>query len=90
MTPPRHSDMMIKVCGNRDAANIESVAALTPMLMGFIFYQRSPRNACSLDPELIRNLPEYIRPVAVFVNDDDDTIQDICIRYGVCAIAVLS
>ncbi len=82
MTPPRHSDMMIKVCGNRDAANIESVAALTPMLMGFIFYRHSPRNACSLDPELIRNLPEYIRPVAVFVNDDDDTIQDICIRYG--------
>lgn len=79
---PRHSDMMIKVCGNRDATNIESVAALTPMLMGFIFYRRSPRNACGLDPEVVRGLPEYIRPVAVFVNENDDTILDICTRYG--------
>lgn len=79
---PRHSDMMIKVCGNCDPANVESVAALTPMLMGFIFYRRSPRNACGLDPEVISGMPEYIRPVAVFVNESDEAILDVCDRYG--------
>lgn len=79
---PRHADMMIKVCGNCDPRNIESVSALTPMLMGFIFYDGSPRSACGLDPEVVRSLPEYIRPVGVFVNAGCDSIVDTCGRYG--------
>lgn len=83
MGMPRHADMMIKVCGNCDPHNILSVAALTPMMMGFIFYKASPRNACTLDPEVVRSLPDYIRPVGVFVNEDMDTVMATCERYGI-------
>lgn len=78
---PRHSEMMIKICGMREPDNIAEVASLAPMLMGFIFYPKSPRNACELDSKTVMSLPGFIRPVAVFVNDDYDHIIDICNRY---------
>jgi phosphoribosylanthranilate isomerase len=34
--------MKIKVCGLRDAANLEQVAALNPDFVGFIFYDHRP------------------------------------------------
>ncbi|MDR2882280.1 MAG: phosphoribosylanthranilate isomerase [Alistipes sp.] len=61
--------MLIKVCGMRDAAGIAAVAGLDPGpdMMGFIFYGRSPRNACSTPPEALDVLPAAIRRVGVFV-----------------------
>lgn len=35
--------MIIKVCGMRDAQNIQDVAALGPDMLGFIFWPQSPR-----------------------------------------------
>lgn len=83
MSKPRHADMMIKICGMRDAGNISAVAALTPMLMGFIFHDESPRDATGLDPEIIKSLPPFIRPVGVFVNKSNDEIMSMCNRYGI-------
>ncbi len=74
--------MIIKVCGNRDASNIAQVSSLTPMLMGFIFYPSSPRDASGLTPDVISHLPQYIRPVAVFVDTHTSGIIDICRLYG--------
>lgn len=79
----RHSDRIIKVCGMRDAANIADVATLTPMLMGFIFYPRSPRYAGHLAPAVIAALPEFVHPVGVFVNETFDKIVETCDRYGI-------
>ncbi len=75
--------MMIKVCGMRDARNITDVAALSPMLMGFIFYPPSPRDASLLDPGSVQSLPPFIRPVGVFVNADFQEITETCCRYGI-------
>lgn len=80
---PRHCDMSIKICGMADPDNIRSVAALTPMLMGFIFYDRSLRTAIGLDEEVVRDLPDYIHPVAVFVDESVDCIIATCERYGI-------
>ncbi len=80
---PRHADMMIKICGMRDPDNINRVSCLTPMLMGFIFYQPSPRNALGLDPLVIKSLPPYVRPVGVFVNATTMEIIDTTTRYGI-------
>ena len=79
---PRHSDMLIKVCGNKDVDNISPVSSHTPMLMGFIFVESSPRNACGLDREVISELPDYIRPVAVFADSTEATILQTCSKYG--------
>lgn len=35
--------LKLKVCGMRDKENIASINALNPDLMGFIFYEKSPR-----------------------------------------------
>jgi phosphoribosylanthranilate isomerase len=75
--------MIIKVCGMAQPDNIAAVAALSPMLMGFIFYDKSPRYAGNLAPEVIKKLPEYIRPVAVFVNESTDNILATTQRYGI-------
>lgn len=80
---PRHSDRVVKICGMRDADNIADVAALTPMLMGFIFYEKSPRYAGDLDPEVVRTLPHYVHPVALFVNESAPRIVLTCERYGI-------
>ena len=80
---PRHSDMMIKVCGMRDPHNVADVAALAPMLMGFIFHESSPRDVTGiLSPDTIKSLPPYVRPVAVFVDKDIHFIMDVTRRYG--------
>ncbi len=78
-----HSDKIIKICGLREPDNIRKIAALTPMLMGFIFYDKSPRYAGDLDPAVVRNLPTYVRPVAVFVNATEEEIDSICSKYGI-------
>lgn len=78
-----HTDRMIKVCGMRDARSIREVSALTPMMMGFIFYEGSPRSAIGLDPALVRELPPFITPVGVFVDESEDKILDTCRAYGI-------
>lgn len=54
---------MIKVCGMTEAENVRSVEALGVDMMGFIFYDRSPR-CCRQVPDY---LPSCCR-VGVFVN----------------------
>lgn len=79
---PRHADMIIKICGMRYPENIDEIAPLTPMMMGFIFYPGSPRDATGIDESVVRNLPSYIRPVAVTVNRSFDEIMELCNKYG--------
>ena len=80
---PLHAEMMIKVCGMKDADNIRNVAALTPMMMGFIFYPGSPRYAGDLDADVVRSLPGHVRPVGVFVNSEEHEVIEICRSYGI-------
>lgn len=80
---PLHAEMMIKVCGMKEADNIRNVAALTPMMMGFIFYAGSPRYAGELDPAVVRSLPEHVRPVGVFVDAPEEEVLSVCDRYGI-------
>ena len=75
--------MMIKVCGMREPANIRAVESLGPSLMGFIFHDGSPRCAAGVDPEVVRNLANGVRPVGVFVNRSADYIDKTCREYGI-------
>jgi phosphoribosylanthranilate isomerase len=54
--------MKIKICGMK--YNTQEVAALQPDYLGFIFYERSPRNFNGEIPML----PEGIKKVGVFVD----------------------
>lgn len=74
--------MAIKICGMKVPDNIKAVAQLTPMLMGFIFYEKTPRSAIGLNPEIIKSLPHFVRPVAVFVDAGREYIQSVIDQYG--------
>lgn len=56
--------MIVKICGMRDAENIRAAEALGPDLMGFIFYEKSPRRA-EVRPAY---LPAKEKRTGVFVN----------------------
>lgn len=74
--------MLIKVCGMREPDNIAAVARLAPDMMGFIFYERSPRWAGELSPEDLDVLPTATRRVGVFVDAPPEYILATARRYG--------
>ena len=65
----------LKICGMRDARNIEEVASLSPDYMGFIFYKKSPRYVGEV-VTLPENFPSSIQKVGVFVNEGFEVIMD--------------
>jgi phosphoribosylanthranilate isomerase len=74
--------MKLKVCGMRDANNLQEVAALNPDFIGFIFYDQSPRFVGDeLDETLVKSLPRSIRKVGVFVNASPDYILRMVKKY---------
>jgi phosphoribosylanthranilate isomerase len=54
--------------------------------MGFIFYDKSPRNALSIKPDFLHVIPEDIRRTGVFVNSDFNTIMATATRFGLRTI----
>ncbi|MDY7394811.1 phosphoribosylanthranilate isomerase [Aureibaculum sp. 2210JD6-5] len=62
--------------------NIIKVAALLPDYMGFIFYDKSPRNFEGTIPEL----PESIKKVGVFVNTSVEEVIDKVITHNLEAV----
>lgn len=75
--------MKVKVCGMRQPGNIDAVAALGIDMMGFIFYQRSPRYVTELQGDIIAALRmRGVEPVALFVDEAVDTVTATMERYG--------
>ncbi|OEK03792.1 hypothetical protein BFP97_08405 [Roseivirga sp. 4D4] len=75
--------MRLKVCGMRDSKNIVQLLALKPDYMGFIFYNKSPRDVQEvLDAELLNNFPKETEKVGVFVNADLEELKEKVGTYG--------
>ena len=67
--------MWVKICGIRDVATAEQVAALRPDAMGLNFYEKSPRCVSEETArEITRRLPDSLQAVGVFVNHNLDEI----------------
>ena len=67
----------IKICGMKFPDNISEITSLQPDYLGFIFYEKSPRNFEKKNP----NLPESIQKVGVFVNASLEEIQKKANQY---------
>ena len=82
MSPIPPTSPLIKVCGMRDAANIRAVdqlfAELSPVLMGFIFWEKSRRYVS----ERPAYLPEHCKRVGVFVDAPLDAILQKAEDFG--------
>lgn len=71
-------NQLIKVCGMREAKNIQEVEQTGIDLIGFIFYPKSPRWVS----ELPSYLPLRARRVGVFVNEEKQAVQVLADRFG--------
>ncbi len=58
------NSLRLKICGMKNAKNIREAAALHPDYLGFIFYEKSPRNFQDEIPEIDQN----IKKTGVFIN----------------------
>jgi len=70
--------MKIKVCGMRDKENIESLIALKPDFVGFIFYDKSKRFVTDF-PQI--QFPSETKKVGVFVNESIEEVIGIVEKY---------
>lgn len=61
--------LLTKICGMTDPHNILEIAGLSPDYLGFIFFERSPRQLklSNLASEVV--IPAAIKKVGVFVNE---------------------
>lgn len=69
--------LQLKVCGMKH--NTDAVASLHPDYLGFIFYEKSPRN---YDLNEIPELQSGIRKVGVFVNASVDFVVEKVQQFG--------
>jgi len=68
----------------RDASNIEGLALERTDYMGFIFYEKSPRNAFGMPAVSVKVVKERgVVPVAVFVNETVEKMTEIVSYYGI-------
>jgi phosphoribosylanthranilate isomerase len=80
------SNLKLKVCGLTQAANVAAVAQLHPNYMGFIFYEKSPRYISEISAELIPYVPNGIKTVGVFVNEEIDKVKEHIMKYQLKAV----
>ena len=64
--------IQIKICGMKFSENISEIALLQPDYLGFIFYEKSPRNFEKTIPVFNKS----IKKVGVFVNASFEEIQE--------------
>ena len=71
----------IKMCGTTSPEDAMAAVDAGVDALGFIFYEKSPRN---VDPEVVRliieQLPPFVDTVGVFVDRDREEVEEI-IRY---------
>ena len=68
----------VKICGMTDAASIQTAIDHKVDYLGFVFYQKSPRNLTPKQAALLtKNIPSHINKVAVLVNETDQFIEYI-------------
>jgi len=78
--------MKWKVCGMREVENIREVALLKPDYMGFIFYEKSPRNFATPRESFPLVALKEIKKTGVFVDAPLQNILDNVALYQLDAI----
>jgi len=76
------SALKLKICGMKHSENILEVADLKPDYLGFIFYERSPRNFSEEIPEI----DAAIKKTGVFVDAEISFILEKLKKYNFKAI----
>ncbi|MEX0996443.1 MAG: phosphoribosylanthranilate isomerase [Flavobacteriaceae bacterium] len=79
--------MKIKICGLKEANNIQQVSQANPDYMGFIFYPKSSRFVGDdFSKTALIEIPDNIIKTAVFVNESVENILKIVQKYDFEAV----
>lgn len=77
----------VKICGITNLEDALTAAEAGADALGFVFYEKSPRN---IDPDAARRivelLPSELEKVGVFVNESADHMESMAERVGLTAI----
>jgi phosphoribosylanthranilate isomerase len=75
----------IKICGITNTQDAQVAVEAGADALGFVFYDKSPR--CiehAVAKRIIAQLPPFVLPVGVFVNQDQETIRQV---FDECGLA---
>lgn len=75
-------DLKLKICGMKFHENIKQVASLKPDYMGFIFFEKSPRNFDAEIPEMDKG----IKKTGVFVDASLDFVLEKVKKHQLQAV----
>ena len=75
-------NLKLKICGMREAENINEISVLKPDYLGLIFFEGSPRNVS----EEIDDLDQEIKKTGVFVNATEEEILEKVEKYKLSAV----
>jgi phosphoribosylanthranilate isomerase len=83
MTGATRSAVRIKICGITNEHDAAAAVAGGADAVGFVFYRKSPRY---VDPavvkQIVADLPPFVTPVGVFVNEELKIVRDLMDRCG--------
>ena len=72
------SDIRVKICGLREAADVRAAVAAGAAYVGFVFFAKSPRNlAVDAAAALALEVPEGICKVALTVDADEAALDQL-------------
>jgi phosphoribosylanthranilate isomerase len=77
----------IKICGITNLEDALFAVEAGADALGFVFYEKSPRKTNIEDTRaIIRDLPERVEKVGVFVEEDTERIRQIVLETGLTAV----